>query len=104
MIDVRELETLCRRWVDCELLFVDTEFVRTRTFYARLGLIQVADADGVFLVDAIKVLDLGPFRSVLESDRCRKVFHSCGEDMGVFLHEFGLLPENVFDTQIFFVQ
>ncbi|MEE2778349.1 MAG: ribonuclease D [Acidobacteriota bacterium] len=100
MIDSRELESLCDRWLERELVGLDTEFVRTRTFYARLGLIQVAAGDQVVLLDAVEIADLSPFRAVLLQDSSRKVLHSCGEDLGVFLHQFGVVPRGLFDTQL----
>ncbi|MDX1383131.1 MAG: ribonuclease D [Thermoanaerobaculia bacterium] len=98
--DPHELGRLCRRWEQQERLCLDTEFVRTRTFYAHLGLIQVADERGVYLVDAVAIDDLAPFAAVLASPRSRKVLHSCGEDLGVFQHRFGRLPRGLFDTQV----
>lgn len=79
---------------------MDTEFVRTRTFYARLGLIQVADPDGVWLVDTVAIEDLAAFSPLLEEPGLERVLHSCGEDLGIFLQRFGRLPCKVFDTQV----
>jgi ribonuclease D len=96
----RQLVVLCERWLEDPVLAVDTEFVRTRTFYARLGLIQVCDSQGVSLIDTVAVQELSPFRDVLARRTQDTVLHSCGEDLGIFAHEFGVLPRSVFDTQI----
>ena len=79
---------------------LDTEFVRTRTYYARLGLIQIADTSGVWLVDAVELPSLGAIAGVLADPGVERVLHSCGEDLGAFLHQFGALPPSIFDTQI----
>jgi ribonuclease D len=81
-------------------LGLDTEFVRTRTYYARLGLIQIADSSGVWLVDAVALPSLDPLRHVLGGASVERVLHSCGEDLGAFLHHFGALPPSIFDTQV----
>jgi len=81
------------------VLALDTEFVRTRTFFARLGLIQVSDGRGVYLLDAI-ALDLGPLQELFDRRSEVTVLHSCSEDLGIFTVVFGLLPRRVFDTQI----
>lgn len=94
-----ELEVLCRRWLFEPVLALDTEFVRTRTFFARLGLIQVSDGRGVYLLDAI-ALDLGPLQELFDRRSEVTVLHSCSEDLGIFTVVFGLLPRRVFDTQI----
>jgi ribonuclease D len=94
------LEALSRGLGAEMTLGLDTEFVRTRTYYARLGLIQIADASGVWLVDAVALPSLEPLATVLGGASVERVLHSCGEDLGAFLHQFGALPPSIFDTQI----
>jgi ribonuclease D len=95
------LEALAEGFAGEAVLGLDTEFVRTRTYYARLGLIQVADASGgVWLLDAVEIPSLAPLEPILCGDRHERVLHSCGEDLGAFLHHFGMLPASIFDTQI----
>ena len=96
----RELEELCEEWREAPFLCLDTEFVRTRTFFARLGLIQVNDGQRVLLLDTVALRDLEPFADLLAELDADVVLHSCGEDMGIFAHRLGVLPERVFDTQI----
>ncbi len=95
-----ELAETCRRWRRLPAIGVDTEFVRERTFYPGLGLIQVADDDSCTLVDPLAITDLEPLRGVLEDPAVTKVFHSCGEDLEVLHHRFGEFPQAVFDTQV----
>ena len=94
------LEAVISGFAEQPTLGLDTEFVRTRTYYARLGLIQIADASGVWLIDAVELPSLGPLADVIADASVERVLHSCGEDLGAFLHQFGALPPTIFDTQI----
>lgn len=87
------------RWHETAAIAVDTEFVRERTFYPALGLVQVNDGTSNVLIDPL-ALDLKPFLEVLHDESVVKVFHSCSEDMEVFWHRSEELPWPVFDTQI----
>jgi len=95
-----ELAAACARWLAAGRIAVDTEFVRTRTYYPRLGLIQVADAHEVNLVDPLAVDDPAPLIEVLTSPDVIKVFHSCAEDLEVLGLLCGQMPAPLFDTQI----
>lgn len=95
-----DLRRRCSSWSRSEALAIDTEFVRTRTFFPRLGLIQVGDGQEQALIDPLAIPDLGPLEEVLQSPRVTKVLHSCGEDLEVFHHRFGTVPRPIFDTQI----
>ncbi len=95
-----DLAEACRQWRGLTELGVDTEFVRERTFYPALGLLQIADGTASFLVDAVAIDDLEPLASILRDPAVTKVFHSCGEDLEVLYHRLGELPQAVFDTQI----
>jgi ribonuclease D len=88
-----------QRWATEPVLGLDTEFVRTNTFYHRLGLIQVADAGGSWLVDPLAAPGLPPLAEVFRSPGV-KVIHSASEDIEVFHRNLGVLPEPLFDTQI----
>jgi ribonuclease D len=98
--EIPDLLRLCDVWRSAPYLCLDTEFVRTRTFYARLGLIQVNDGREVSLVDTVALSDLTPFGELLGALDVDVVLHSCSEDLGIFVHELGVLPSRVFDTQI----
>ncbi len=95
-----DLAEACRGWHRSEAIGVDTEFVRERTFYPGLGLIQIADDSSCSLVDPVAITDLEPLLGVLEDPAVTKIFHSCGEDLEVLHHRFGAFPQSVFDTQI----
>lgn len=93
------LREAAARWHEAAAIAVDTEFVRERSFYPALGLVQVSDGTASILIDPL-ALDLTPFLEVLRDEGVVKVFHSCSEDMEVFWHRAQELPWPVFDTQI----
>lgn len=82
------------------VLGIDTEFIRVNTYYPILGLIQLSDGKRCFLIDPLDLKDLSPLKSLFKNPNVTKVFHSCSEDLEVFEHHLGCLPEPVFDTQI----
>lgn len=95
-----ELNAFCDQAQQCKVLALDTEFVRTRTFYAQLGLIQAYDGQSLVLIDPLVELDLEPFWALLTNQNIVKVLHSCHEDLEVFKVYSGRLPQPLFDTQI----
>jgi len=100
LIDTQaSLDEAARRWAEAPALGLDTEFVRTNTFYHRLGLIQVSDGQASWLVDPLAARDLSPLAAVFRSPGV-KVIHSGSEDMEVFYRALGVLPAPLFDTQV----
>lgn len=95
-----ELNAFCLQASQKQELALDTEFVRTRTFYAELGLIQAFDGESLVLIDPCVELDLEPFWALLTNPDIVKILHSCHEDLEVFKVYSGRLPEPLFDTQI----
>ncbi|MDB2390284.1 ribonuclease D [Alphaproteobacteria bacterium] len=82
-------------------LAIDTEFMRERTYYPQLCLIQVGDGDKAVAIDPLaKNIDLEPLWSLMRDESIIKVFHAGNQDMEIFLHEMGALPSPVYDTQI----
>lgn len=79
---------------------LDTEFVRTRTLYPHLGLIQLYDGEHLSLIDPIQIQDFSPFVQLLANQQVIKVLHACSEDLEVFQYHFQQLPRPIFDTQI----
>ncbi len=94
------LAELCKQWRQVPCLAVDTEFMRTDTFYPILGLIQISDGEKCWLLDPLALGDLSPLRDVLLDVSVLKIFHACSEDMEVLRHELGVVPTPVFDTQV----
>ena len=97
--DKAALARVCADLANKPWVAVDTEFTRERTFYARLGLLQLATDDGVACVDPLRV-DLGPLLDILYDPRLLKVLHAGRQDLEVFHDLRGDVPAPVFDTQI----
>ncbi|MEA2602015.1 MAG: ribonuclease [Acidobacteriota bacterium] len=95
----KALAEVAQGWAEAPLLGLDTEFIRTNTFFHRLGLIQVSDGRTSWLVDPLAARDLSPLAAVFRSPGV-KILHSASEDMEVFYRALGVLPEPLFDTQI----
>lgn len=96
----QELNTCCQHWQSNAFLGMDTEFMRVNTFYPQLALIQVNDGDAIYLIDPLGISEWEAFAELMLSPGVVKIFHSCSEDLGVFVRHFGLLPTPLFDTQI----
>lgn len=96
-----QLENLCRRWRRAPYLTVDTEFVRTSTFFSNLCLIQVADREGAVAVDPLaKGMNLAPFYAMLADKGVLKVLHAARQDVEIFYQQGETIPSPIFDTQI----
>ena len=85
---------------DCPAIAIDTEFVRERTYYSRLCLLQFGTAESIACVDPLASLDLsGLWSLVLEPTRT-KVIHAARQDLEIFFQTLEALPGPLFDTQI----
>ncbi|MDT8397987.1 MAG: ribonuclease D [Pseudomonadales bacterium] len=98
--DGQALAELCRHWQQRPFLAFDTEFIRTNTFYPKMALIQVCDGSANFLIDPLSIGQWEEFKALIINPEVTKVFHSCSEDLLVFLSFLGVVPSPVFDTQI----
>lgn len=80
---------------------IDTEFVREKTYYPQLCLVQIAGESDAFAVDVLaEGLDLAPLKALLENTDVLKVFHACPQDVALLLHSIGVMPLPLFDTQV----
>ncbi len=79
---------------------LDTEFVRTRTYYPQLGLIQLFDGERLSLIDPLTISDWTPFQALLSDSAVTKLLHAGSEDLEVFWNSFGIMPEPLIDTQV----
>nr|WP_216612051.1 ribonuclease D [Vibrio sp. RE86] len=95
-----QLESVCKSARNADVVMLDTEFVRTRTYYPQLGLIQLFDGQNLSLIDPTEIEDMTSFVSLLKDTSVLKVLHACGEDLEVFNNSFGCLPYPMVDTQI----
>lgn len=98
--DSEQLQLVCQRYSQANVLAIDTEFVRTRTLYPKLGLIQINDGKTLALIDPVALPDLTPFWQLLENPKIQKVLHACSEDLEVFLTAGNCRPVNLIDSQI----
>ena len=79
---------------------LDTEFVRTNTFYANLGLVQISDEKNCYLIDPHKVESWNGFAELLDNPGVTKVIHSSSEDLSVLKISVGGSPSSLFDSQL----
>jgi len=96
----QQLITLCQALQRSRWLAIDTEFMREKTYYAQLCLLQVASEDVIACVDPIALADLGPLLDLIHDPAIVKVMHSARQDLEIFYDLRGELPRPVFDTQI----
>ena len=94
------LDEACENWFKLPALALDTEFVRTNTFYPKLGLLQLADDSNCYVIDPLEIQDWAQFVNVLLNPECEIVMHSGGEDLTVLLTSLGAVPARFFDTQM----
>lgn len=94
------LQTLCEGLADVERVAIDTEFVRDRTYYPSLCLMQLASDHGLSLVDPLADLDLAPLFAALARPGLVKILHAARQDLEIFFLLAGAVPDNIFDTQL----
>lgn len=100
-----ELAAFCARAMEGPYVTLDTEFLRERTYWARLCLIQMAlpgDEGEAVLVDPLAGgdLSLDPLFALFRHEATVKVFHAARQDLEIFYVKGGLFPRPLFDTQI----
>ena len=99
--DTASLAALCERLRAEPFVTVDTEFMRERTYYPELCVVQLAGEGDVAVVDAqAPGLDLAPLGALLADTAVVKVFHAARQDVEIFLELFGVVPTPLFDTQV----
>lgn len=94
------LREICDQLRGVPWLTLDTEFLREKTYYPKLCLLQVATPGLVACIDPLVLEDLSPLFEVLYRHETTKVLHAARQDMEIFYHLRGALPSPVFDTQI----
>ena len=103
--DTDALSAFCDRARACPYVTVDTEFLRERTYYSKLCLVQLAvpgDApeDAVLVDPLAKGLALDPLYALFRDTSVVKVFHAARQDVEIFVHDDDCVPEPLFDTQV----
>lgn len=101
LIDTQhQLDALCAELGERTIIAMDTEFVRTQTYFARLCLIQIATESRLVCIDVLADLNTGPFREILIDGTGLKILHAAKQDLEATYTTYGQLPEPIFDTQI----
>lgn len=95
------LQALCGQLETQRYITVDTEFLREKTFWPQLCLIQAAGQDIEAMIDPLaEGIDLQPFFDLLTNPNVLKVMHGCRQDIEIFYHLANIIPAPLFDTQI----
>ena len=97
----KELEKNIKIIENEDYIAIDTEFIRERTYFSKLCLIQIASRNHSFIIDPLsKELDLKSLWNFIRQEKVIKIIHSGRQDMEIFYQQFGQLPKSVYDTQI----
>ncbi len=97
----KALATVVERYQSASFLAVDTEFMREKTYYPQLCLIQISDGKESVCIDPLATgLDLDVLWKLMRNDAIVKVFHAAHQDLEIFLNLMGDLPHPIYDTQI----
>ena len=96
-----ELKGFCASLEEGEFITVDTEFMREKTYFAELCLIQIASPTTVALIDPLsKGMDLTPLKAVFANPKILKVLHAGRQDVEIFNQLFQAIPSPLYDTQL----
>ena len=101
----QELADFCTQAQHCAYVTVDTEFLRERSYYSKLCLIQLA-LPGKAIEDAVLVdplvngLSLDPLYELFKNENVVKVFHAARQDIEIFYVDAKVIPKPLFDTQL----
>ncbi len=95
-----DLQTYCDSIKESTTLFIDTEFIREKTYAPILCLIQIASEDTLACIDPLTITNLEPFLELIYNDSITKVFHAARQDLEIFYNLRQTAPKPVFDTQI----
>ena len=100
-----ELKDFCDRAANEKYITIDTEFLRERTYFSKLCLVQLAtpgyDNENAVIVDTlVNNLDLSPLYELFQNHNIVKVFHAARQDLEIFYLASGIFPYPLFDTQI----
>jgi len=95
------LTSFCQQLAQASYCTIDTEFMRERTYWSKLCLIQLAGPESAAAVDPLADgLDLQPLYELLANPAVLKVFHAARQDIEIFFHATGQVPQPIFDTQV----
>lgn len=97
-----QLNDLCAALARGPYLTIDTEFLRDKTYFPKLCLLQMAgpDVDAAAVDPLIEGLDWAPVKALMANKDVLKVFHACRQDIEIFWHLYQELPTPIYDTQV----
>lgn len=99
--NTEDLKKLCHELKKQKFITVDSEFVREKSYYPVLCLLQVGWLDDAAIIDPLAPeMDLSAFLEIMQNKKILKVFHSGRQDIEIFYNISGKIPTPVFDTQI----
>lgn len=96
----KKLEELCDAVREHGSLALDTEFVRERSFFSKLGVVQVAAGEAEAVIDAMELPRLDPLLELIFDPAIEVIVHAGRADFEIFYEMAGRAPANVFDTQV----
>ena len=101
VVNTKDLKALVAELEQAQYIALDTEFMRDQTYWPKLCLLQVAAPGIEAIIDPLSEdIDLAPFFKLLKSSRIVKVLHAARQDIEIFFHQGGVIPDPLFDTQI----
>ena len=96
-----ELNQACAQFLTSRYVTIDTEFLREKTFWPKLCLIQIAMPGFEALIDPLaEGIDISGFFEILKNPNILKVMHGCRQDIEIFHKEAGVIPSPMMDTQV----
>ncbi|HET7369554.1 MAG TPA: ribonuclease D [Gammaproteobacteria bacterium] len=95
-----QLVELCSNLAHCDWLGIDTEFLREKTYYPKLCLVQIASEQHIACIDPLTITDLSPLAALLTGPGIVKILHAARQDIEVLFHALDTVPSPVFDTQL----
>jgi ribonuclease D len=95
------LTDFCQRQRQAEFVAIDTEFMRDKTYWPQLCLVQIAGPDEAAAIDSLAPgIDLAPLHQLMADTKVTKVFHAARQDVEIFFHLTGKIPTPLVDTQV----
>lgn len=99
--DTATLAAFCGRLAEAPFVTIDTEFLRDKTYWPILCLVQLAGPNEAAAIDALaEGLDLAPLFDLLANPNVIKVFHAARQDVEIFVRMTGKVPSPIVDTQV----
>lgn len=99
--DPSELNAFCTSVESGDYITVDTEFIRDRTYFPKLCLLQIASKDKAAVIDPLAPkMDLAPVFALMQNPKLTKVFHAARQDIEIFYLLSKRIPAPIFDTQV----